>query len=236
MLYQHLRLTLGSTNGPSSVAFGSGLFGGMAGQKLQFTIQAKDSHFNPKIEGGDEFRVELSGAMLIEALVQDAGDGKYTVSYSVDQPGQYIISATHSGQHILGSPFVATVTDPSQVSVLEVQQKILSKVDALCSFVESSMREIDAVKTNMSILSESASSSSQQLQKKVEDIIQSLSGLSQVTTDLVKQHQTATFIAATEGSEALATPEDQSVAENINQDATGSLEPVPQEENTIDQE
>eukprot|EP00002_Diphylleia_rotans_P010658 TRINITY_DN2119_c0_g1_i4.p1 TRINITY_DN2119_c0_g1~~TRINITY_DN2119_c0_g1_i4.p1 ORF type:complete len:1135 (-),score=227.07 TRINITY_DN2119_c0_g1_i4:260-3664(-) len=226
----------GSTNGPSSVAFGSGLFGGMAGQKLQFTIQAKDSHFNPKIEGGDEFRVELSGAMLIEALVQDAGDGKYTVSYSVDQPGQYIISATHSGQHILGSPFVATVTDPSQVSVLEVQQKILSKVDALCSFVESSMREIDAVKTNMSILSESASSSSQQLQKKVEDIIQSLSGLSQVTTDLVKQHQTATFIAATEGSEALATPEDQSVAENINQDATGSLEPVPQEENTIDQE
>jgi hypothetical protein len=58
-----------------SYVTGEGLAGGVAGEKITFTIQAKDANDVSRTTGGDNFVVLLHGPAFIEAEVVDNHNG-----------------------------------------------------------------------------------------------------------------------------------------------------------------
>ena len=81
-------------------------------ENYTFTIQAKTSAGENRVEGGEDFKVTITGANGPVDTVEltDKGDGKYFVSYSLpDAAGEYSIAVTVNGENIKGSPWKQVV-------------------------------------------------------------------------------------------------------------------------------
>jgi len=55
--------------------------------------------------GGDPFQVSITGPEAVHPSFHDNNDGTYSVSYTVESPGDYNINVTLHDQPIKGSPF-----------------------------------------------------------------------------------------------------------------------------------
>jgi len=73
------------------------------GSPVVFSIQAKDSYGNLIKSGGDPFKVVVSGAEHVDAIIEDTKDGKYTVKFFPTKSIDYRVIITLFGQHISNS-------------------------------------------------------------------------------------------------------------------------------------
>jgi dynein heavy chain, axonemal len=105
---KHMFSIFSVTSAQNSVAFGVGLLSGcLVGEEVNFYIQARDFNGSDRYTGGDEFIVEIvsvSGQDAekeepVRALVEDQGDGKYLVSYSVQRSGRYKVNMEFLGTY-----------------------------------------------------------------------------------------------------------------------------------------
>jgi hypothetical protein len=72
-----------------------------------FKIRAVDSRGENRKDGGDDFKVEITGpeGVVQGVKVDDLKDGSYLVSYKLPKSGEYTVNATINGEHIKGSPW-----------------------------------------------------------------------------------------------------------------------------------
>jgi filamin len=71
-----------------------------------FTIHAVDKDGNPRVDGGDQFDVDIKGPNgNVPADVTDNGDGTYGVKFDPENPGDYDINVTFEGAPIKDAPF-----------------------------------------------------------------------------------------------------------------------------------
>jgi len=89
----------------NSWAEGPGLEGGQQYKEGVFTIHAVDTDGNPRKDGGDPFKVEISGVDSPKANVTDNHNGTYGVTYLPKKHGEYNITVTLHGENIKDSPF-----------------------------------------------------------------------------------------------------------------------------------
>ncbi|KAF4321845.1 hypothetical protein G195_004924 [Phytophthora kernoviae 00238/432] len=111
------------THAPLCFAYGPGVqSGGASGEPTSFIIQARDAQHNLRTRGGDEFTVEISldesePMFLPNLQIQDLLNGKYLVSYTVPNPGEYQVQIDFLGTFggdvgpIRKSPYTATFDD-----------------------------------------------------------------------------------------------------------------------------
>ena len=99
----------------STVAMENGLEGVMydtlCGEKITFTVIAKEQNGKKRRGGGDIFEAEICHGRSVAACmnIKDGGDGTYTFFYTPEMEGQYKLSVKLSNCHIKGSPFKLTV-------------------------------------------------------------------------------------------------------------------------------
>eukprot|EP00004_Rigifila_ramosa_P012615 TRINITY_DN2742_c0_g1_i2.p1 TRINITY_DN2742_c0_g1~~TRINITY_DN2742_c0_g1_i2.p1 ORF type:complete len:1110 (-),score=206.78 TRINITY_DN2742_c0_g1_i2:46-3297(-) len=143
-----LKVAAGPAFGPNTVAFGEGLFGGIAGQQSTFIIRPKDRHSNNTKASSSDFRVEVTGWQLLQGNMQALLDETHQVSYIAPVAGKYLISVTHAGLPILGSPFTSVVTDPGAISehhsrlmLMDRLAVIEQKLDSLLALQRSAQPE-----------------------------------------------------------------------------------------------
>ena len=76
-------------------------------ENFTFTVQAKTAAGEDRTEGGEDFKVAITGpnGPVNTVDLKDRGDGKYFVSYKLPGHGEYSISVTVNGQNISGSPW-----------------------------------------------------------------------------------------------------------------------------------
>eukprot|EP00899_Mesostigma_viride_P014431 jgi/Mesvir1/2298/Mv19333-RA.1 len=88
------------------------------GEPFNFTIIARDAYGNPVTTGGASVGITVFGDDFIgkATSIVDNGDGTYTVTVVVNQPGIVTIEVTLNGGAISGSPFPVSIlsspTDP----------------------------------------------------------------------------------------------------------------------------
>ena len=95
-----------------TVAFGSGIQGGRAGQELKFTTQIRNEVGLNRPFGGISLNTGLtllSGDLQIQVETMDVNDGTYKSFYKTQKAGIYQLVIKMSTDHILGSPFVVTI-------------------------------------------------------------------------------------------------------------------------------
>jgi len=88
----------------NSYAEGPGLEGGQAEKPSHFTIHAVDPEGQGRTEGGDPFRVDIQGPTEVQPTVTDNGDGTYSVNYTPEEPGDYVINVTLHDEPIRDVP------------------------------------------------------------------------------------------------------------------------------------
>jgi|APGre2960657444_1045066.scaffolds.fasta_scaffold07545_3 hypothetical protein len=100
---------------------GPGLARAVAGSPATFTLSARDEDRQPRLSGGDTFRVwlaagkpgepaELEQAPRAHGSVADNGDGSYTASYTVQLAGKYTLHvSTEEGEAVGESPYPVRV-------------------------------------------------------------------------------------------------------------------------------
>eukprot|EP00026_Physarum_polycephalum_P000685 Phypoly_transcript_00686.p1 GENE.Phypoly_transcript_00686~~Phypoly_transcript_00686.p1 ORF type:complete len:1124 (+),score=246.81 Phypoly_transcript_00686:770-4141(+) len=77
-----------------------------------FQIEAKTIRGNPRRTGGDVFAVAITGPngpVDGGVKLEDLGNGKYQVTYSLPGHGKYSIKVTINGKNIAGSPFTQKI-------------------------------------------------------------------------------------------------------------------------------
>lgn len=109
-----LSVVAGKTYGPSSYCSGDGLQRAVGGIENFFTIQAQDVAGNPRILGGDDFKVVIDGPQTVEGRILDYDNGTYRVEYLVQKSGDFKVHATLHGQNLRGSPYSLLVA-PAEV-------------------------------------------------------------------------------------------------------------------------
>jgi len=96
------------TFGPMCTATGPGLLTTYTGSSETLTITAYDRFGNLRLEGGELFDVVLSdhvnGATQTTSEV-DNENGNYTVSYTLQESGEYLLSIQIHNMNIQGSPW-----------------------------------------------------------------------------------------------------------------------------------
>jgi hypothetical protein len=93
-----------------STAFGPGLDGVVAGAEAPFTVQTKDRFGNLISYGGANVAATVSqGSNTISPTVTDNADGTYTVKYSVQVSGTWVVSVYVETIPIQASPFNAVM-------------------------------------------------------------------------------------------------------------------------------
>ena len=82
------------------------------GERIEFTIQTKDSDHNPSYSENDRVavRIQSTKGTAIPARIEDKKDGSYVVSYTPLKTGVYQIDARVRGEPIKASPFTVHVT------------------------------------------------------------------------------------------------------------------------------
>jgi len=75
-----------------------------------FTIICKDEDGNPLVEEDKDLVVHIKAPdnKTIDAKLTNNANGEYLVEYSPSMKGEYIVSVTIEGEHIVGSPFKHT--------------------------------------------------------------------------------------------------------------------------------
>jgi len=78
---------------PSGRPWGTGAGRCRAGERTQFTVEARDSRGNRLVAGGASLTLQVAapGQEPMRGSVLDQGDGTYTASYAVDQAGPYLL-------------------------------------------------------------------------------------------------------------------------------------------------
>jgi hypothetical protein len=78
---------------PACKVAGAGAGKCVAGERTQFSIEARDSRGNRLLAGGASLtlQVQAPGQEPMRGSVLDQGDGTYTASYAVDQAGPYLL-------------------------------------------------------------------------------------------------------------------------------------------------
>jgi len=77
-----------------------------------FVIEARTIRGIPRRTGGDVFAVQITGPegpVDGGVKLEDLGNGKYQVTYSLPGHGEYSIRATINGRNIVGSPFTQKI-------------------------------------------------------------------------------------------------------------------------------
>jgi len=82
-----------------------------------FTIHAHDPKGNPLTQGGDNFKVHVSGPEHVEPTVVDNGDGTYKVTYAPETAGDYDVNVTLDGHSIKGAPHHVSVKEGTDVGL-----------------------------------------------------------------------------------------------------------------------
>ena len=105
-----------------SVAAGEGLRGHVLGQPTVFHIHAVDEDGRACCSGGDAFTVSIRGPSRVSPSLVDHGDGTYVCEWEGSVTGTYLVSVLLGGEHIGGSPTMASVVtpghDPSQCRMM----------------------------------------------------------------------------------------------------------------------
>jgi filamin len=83
-----------SSDAGKSYAEGPGLDNPATHKPQEFTIHAIDHDGHPRTDGGEDFKVVLSGPETIHPDVRDNGDGTYTVQYEPKKAGDYKVNVT----------------------------------------------------------------------------------------------------------------------------------------------
>jgi filamin len=92
-----------------SYAEGPGLEHPKDNEPAVFTIHSVDKDGKPRTDGGDPFKVDISGTEKLEPEIVDNDDGTYTVTYHPDKPGPYVVKVTLDDENIKDSPFKVNV-------------------------------------------------------------------------------------------------------------------------------
>lgn len=83
----------------------------VAGKQSSFTIQARDDLGNKRLSGGDACVVQLRGSCpVVEASVEDGGDGRYTATFCTTSAGDQLIHVMLGKEKVAGSPYLAHIT------------------------------------------------------------------------------------------------------------------------------
>jgi len=85
-------------------AFGPGLVEGIVGEESSFTV------INPSGKGKLEVKV-FGPKSQAKVQIKDNGKGRYDISYTPTEPGEYEVHVTLDGKHIPGSIFHVTVLE-----------------------------------------------------------------------------------------------------------------------------
>lgn len=111
-----------NTAARNCTAFGPGVLPNVVfGVGVPFLIQARDTLNERRTSGGDHFAVRVvpaDGGLQGDAVIADLQDGRYEVTYSVPQPGVYLVHVSHAelggseAVSIRGSPFKVEAADP----------------------------------------------------------------------------------------------------------------------------
>jgi len=83
-----------SSDAGKSYAEGPGLDHPATHKPQEFTIHAIDHDGRPRTDGGEDFKVVLTGPETIHPKVHDNGDGTYTVQYEPTKPGDYKVNVS----------------------------------------------------------------------------------------------------------------------------------------------
>jgi len=107
------------TKASSCIAYGPGLTAERSfGTPASFVLQAKDTKGKNRTSGTDTFtcRLVLNGGTKdeesFEGEVFDHDNGTYTITYIPPAPGMYSVNVCLGSDHIRGSPFPVTCSDP----------------------------------------------------------------------------------------------------------------------------
>lgn len=108
------RIFVSHTDPANSIAEGKQMTQHLTGtgERIEFTIQTKDSDENPSYSENDRVTVHIQSTKgtAIPVRIEDKKDGSYVVSYTPLKPGVYQIDARVRGEPIKGSPFTVHVT------------------------------------------------------------------------------------------------------------------------------
>jgi len=105
-----------------SWAEGPGLEGAFDNEPAFFKVFARDVNGNPV--SGDDCEVQIAGPSAANSKVTDNGDGTYDVEYSVDEPGEYTITATLDGDAVKNTPKTVTVLEGADADHASVSYTI----------------------------------------------------------------------------------------------------------------
>jgi len=101
-------VTLGNENVKNAPFFVNVSAGASAGNSFiegfSFVIKALDSRGEARKDGGDDFKVEITGPTTPAVKVEDLKNGSYHVSYKVTERGEYSIHVSTNGENIKGTP------------------------------------------------------------------------------------------------------------------------------------
>lgn len=105
-----------------SWAEGPGLEGAFDNEPAFFKVFARDVNDQPV--AGDDCEVQIAGPGPANSKVVDNGDGTYDVEYSVDEPGEYTITATLDGDAVQNTPKTVTVLEGADADHASVSYTI----------------------------------------------------------------------------------------------------------------
>lgn len=112
-------------------AAGLGLVRGEVDQPNEFNIYTREA-------GAGGLSIAVEGPSKAEVDFEDRKDGSCGVTYSVTEPGEYLISIKFNDEHIPDSPFRVPITpsigDARKISVSALQHKGLT-IGKPCAFV-----------------------------------------------------------------------------------------------------
>ena len=99
----------------STVTMGHGyegvMYNTLRGQRVEFTIIAKERNGQKRTEGGDMFEVILQLSVEKQIAVKDCGNGSYTFWLTPNKAGHYEMFVLLMGHHVQGSPFTLFVEE-----------------------------------------------------------------------------------------------------------------------------
>lgn len=100
---------LSFTDPVSCTADGDGLRVAQPGVTATFTVYARDGSGRRRDVGGDRVTARVRGPTEVPGVVQDNGNGTYSITYTPDSLGVHIIDVLVLGCPISGSPFESIV-------------------------------------------------------------------------------------------------------------------------------
>ena len=125
-----VRVNPAETLASESVVIGPDILeGSVVGQKATFMIEARDSHGNRQLGGGEFFSVYIYtkyGELvpLLETAPVDLGNGRYLCDFNPQIEGQYTILVLLGNSNVQGSPFEPIFRSDDGVLVPEITRVV----------------------------------------------------------------------------------------------------------------